>query len=153
MRNWNPKAHNPMMWTDSKGKKHPSTARGLIQWVDETANDLGYHSSLELVTKNPTEGQQLAEVVRTLKKYKPFAGETEFYLSVFAPAYRKKAWQELSPKAKEMNPKIVHYSDYVSHVVRKREQMEKGKKGEALPLSPVVPLVLFAALLFVSRGS
>jgi len=140
---WNPKAKNP----GTPG--HESSARGLIQWIDSTARGLGYKSSLDLIQKNPTEGQQLALVVKTLSWAKPFAGETEFYLSVFSPANRKKAWQELTPLEKSMNPKIVHYADYVSFVVKKREQMEKKKKG----LPSIIPVLLFGALIILTRGS
>ena len=41
-------------------KNRYASARGLIQWVDATAQALGYASSADLVAKNPTREAQLA---------------------------------------------------------------------------------------------
>ena len=74
----NPKAKNPL-----------SSARGLIQFMDATSRGLGYDSSLDLVTKNPTIISQLeGPVYEYLRPYKPFTTESSLYLSVFYPAAR-----------------------------------------------------------------
>lgn len=75
---FNPTAKNPT-----------SSAAGLIQFIDSTAQDLGYLSANDLITKLPTIRDQLAgAVVPYLKKYAPFPTQQSLYMSIFYPAAR-----------------------------------------------------------------
>lgn len=102
---WDPKIKN-----SSQG----ATARGLIQFIDSTAVDLGYTSSLDLVTKNPTVRSQLVgPVYEYLKRWGPFKDQKEFALSIFIPAYRRSDLNTvLSEKIRLANPGIITVGDY-----------------------------------------
>lgn len=77
---WDPKISNPN-----------SSARGLIQFMDTTARDLGYASSIDLVTKHPTiESQLKGPVLKYFLKFRPpFRTKQDLYFSVFLPKYRR----------------------------------------------------------------
>lgn len=67
-----------------------SSAKGLIQFIDSTAQGLGYESSRDLVLKNPTFDEQMqGPVYKYLKTWSPFPEEYLLYMSVFYPAARK----------------------------------------------------------------
>lgn len=104
---WSPTISNPT-----------STARGLIQFIDPTAVDLGYTSSLDLVTKNPTIREQLVgPVYEYLSKYGPFKSQKEFALAIFAPTYRQDDLNTVfSAKIRKANPGIVTVGDYWAKV-------------------------------------
>lgn len=102
----NPQAKNPR-----------STARGLIQWIDATAQGLGYKNSLDLVTKNPTVEQQLDLVVKTLRRYKPFETPTALHMAVFYPAYVHKDINTRFPDhVIKANPGITTPAEYTNYV-------------------------------------
>ena len=122
---WNPAAHN------SK-----SSARGLIQWVDSSAIEDGYTSSIDLVTRNPDIITQLAMVYRRLSRFKPFPDEQALYMAVFYPAARY--WpdgKEFPDSVKAVNPGISTPADYVNFV----------KVNAALALLPFIALGGFLA--------
>lgn len=122
--NWNPQAKNPN-----------STARGLIQWIDSTAQSMGYGSALDLVTRHPTTASQLQGPVRAyFKKYAPYANENEFIGAVFYPAYRRDLSRVLPVEVQRVNPGIRTMGDYIAGV--------RGKLG--LGPSPVVLLAVAA---------
>lgn len=99
---WNPTIKNPY-----------ASARGLIQWVDATAQALGYASSADLVAKNPTREAQLAgPVVKYLKKWAPIRSPAELAAANFYPAYRNKLDTPLPPAVQKVNPGIVTVRDY-----------------------------------------
>lgn len=104
---WNPKIKNPY-----------SSARGLIQFVDNTARGLGYANSFDLVQTHPTrEGQLLGPVYNYLKKYKPFVNDQSLFMSVFYPKARY--WpsnKEFPAYVQKVNPGIRTPSDYVRKV-------------------------------------
>ena len=77
---WNPQIKNPN-----------SSARGLIQFLDRTAQDLGYSSAVDLVTKHPTIESQLRGPVLKyfLKMGPPFKTKQELWFSVFLPKYKR----------------------------------------------------------------
>ncbi len=103
---WNPQAKNTL-----------SSARGLIQFTNKTAQSLGFKDSLDLVTKYPTISDQLPIVKRYLQAFAPFANKQELYLSVFFPAYRKKNPNTIFPgSVRVVNPGIVKIADYVNKV-------------------------------------
>jgi hypothetical protein len=75
---------------DPKISNPRSSAKGLIQFIDSTAQGLGYASSQDLVNKHPTfESQMLGPVTKYLSSYAPFNSEYQLYMSVFYPAARK----------------------------------------------------------------
>lgn len=107
--NWNPWAKNSV-----------SSARGLIQFVDSTAIDLGFKSSLDLVNKNPTVLSQLKVVFNYLKNFYPFNGTQSLYMSVFYPKAR--SWpsnKEFPVDVKISNPGISTPQDYIDLVNKK----------------------------------
>lgn len=103
---WNPQAKSSL-----------SSARGLIQFTNKTAQSLGFKDSLDLVTKNPTISDQLPIVKKYLKQFAPFANKKELYIAVFLPSWRKKNPQTIFPgSVRAVNPGINTISDYVNHV-------------------------------------
>src|SRR4030067_2553397 len=69
---WNPAAKNKL-----------SSARGLLQFTNATAQRLGFADSLDLVEKNPTAVEQLPIVERYLEQYKPYSGKQSLFMAVF----------------------------------------------------------------------
>ncbi len=104
---WNPSAKNPY-----------SSARGLIQFTNRTAQGMGYEDSLDLVNKNPTIEQQLKNpVYKYLKKYKPFKGDQSLFMAVFYPKARN--WhqdKEFPEYVQKVNPGIKTPRDYIKKV-------------------------------------
>lgn len=115
---WNPQIKNPI-----------SSARGLIQFMDATAQDMGYSDSLHLVTEYSTIESQLENPVYSyLRKYAPFATNAELYLSVFYPAYRKQDYRKEFPEnVIKSNPRIKTPAHYVAFVEGKLSDLESGK--------------------------
>jgi hypothetical protein len=107
-------------------KKNPvSSARGLIQIVDASAQDLGYRDSLEAVTKNPTFYSQLDNVVlpyllRWKKKFGSLDTQQKLYMTVFYPvAVTWPEEKEFPVEVQKLNPGIKTPKDYISHVNRR----------------------------------
>ncbi|MCP4355994.1 MAG: hypothetical protein GY793_10275 [Proteobacteria bacterium] len=108
--------------TFSPTVKNPrSSARGLIQFMDSTARGMGYKSSLDLVTKNPTfETQLKGPVYNYLKKFGSFISDADFYMSVFYPKYRKMDVRTVFPShVLKVNPGITDILSYLNHVRKK----------------------------------
>jgi len=113
--------------------KNPnSSARGLIQFLDSTARNLGFSSSLDLVTKYPSfESQIWGPVVQYLKPFAPFPTEQSLYMAVFRPANRNSSLDTLFPEAvRKANPGINTVGDYVSKINRQKGALKAG--GEVL---------------------
>lgn len=72
---WNPQAKNPF-----------STAKGLIQFTNSTAKDLGFVDSSDLIKKNQSIVDQLQIVYKYLSRYKPFKNKQSLYMAVYYPA-------------------------------------------------------------------
>jgi hypothetical protein len=110
---WNPTIKNPL-----------SSARGLIQFIDSTAQGLGYDDSLDLVTQFPdVDSQLLGPVQAYFDLYAPYPSEESFILAVFLPAWRNKALTTVLPDSiKNVNPGIDTLGDYVNRV---RNSMSK----------------------------
>lgn len=117
---WNPTIKNPLP---------NSTARGLIQFIDSTAQDMGYSDSLEIVAMYPDAAGQLREpVFKYLKKYAPFATNAELYLSVFYPASRKQDYTKPFPEhVQKWNPGIITPAHYVAFVEGRLQDYKNGK--------------------------
>lgn len=105
--NWKPDARNPY-----------SGARGLIQFTNTTAKNLGYANADDLYNQNPTDtAQLLGPVLKYLTPMKPFPTEQSLYMAVFYPAAR--TWDpstEFSANIQALNPGIKTVSDYVNKV-------------------------------------
>lgn len=121
---------------NARAKNPRSTARGLIQFTDARAQDLGFNNSLELVNKYPTINAQLDGPVRQdLKKYGPFQSEADLYMSVFYPKARGWDLDRQFPEwVTKNNPGIETPRDYVRKVRQHSYKLFAG------------PLVLSAAL-------
>lgn len=136
---WNPKAANAR-----------STARGLMQWINSRARELGYTDSLDLITKHPTVESQLPVLVKDLKRFAPYTSLTDFALTVFAPAFRKKPQTPLSAAAAAANPGLKTYADYAAAVI-KMARKYPGSSGSAGVLPMIAAGVLGGLALVISR--
>jgi len=105
---FNPRAANPN-----------STAKGIMQWVDARAQDMGYATSQALIDANPTFMDQLSILERDLSRYKPFPDKQSFYMAVFYPAARY--WDpdhEFPEHIQDLNSGIRTPADYTAYVDR-----------------------------------
>ncbi len=105
---WDPQAKNPR-----------SSARGLIQFIDDTAIWLGFPGgSAQLIQEFPTVATQLNGPVREyLKRYGPFTDEFQLFMAVFYPAARTwPADQPFPANVQAVNPGIKTPADYVAAV-------------------------------------
>lgn len=131
---WNPQAKNPN-----------SSARGLLQFTDKTAQTLGYTDSLDLVTKNKSiESQLYFPVLQYLTKFKPFPNKQSLYMAVFYPTARN--WplnKEFPDTVKKVNPGIVTVADYINKI---------DKKTVAGLSGGLLSLMVIGLLLFFSKG-
>jgi hypothetical protein len=102
-------------------KNPKSTARGLIQFIDSTAQNLGYKNSMDLVEKNPTiETQLKIPVYDYLKQYKPFPTKQALYMAVFYPGARLWPINAVFPEnVRKNNPGINTVNDYINLVEKK----------------------------------
>lgn len=104
----NPQAKNPY-----------SSARGIMQWVDARAQELGFRDSADLVAQNPTVRQQLGVVYKDLSRYAPFPSFQSLAMAVFRPTLRYADPDTvLPPKIQAVNPGIKTVGDYVRKVVK-----------------------------------
>ena len=103
---------------DPKIKNPGSSARGLIQFTDETARSLGYNDSLHLVSKNDTFEKQLnGPVYSYLSRYIPYKNKQALYMSVFYPAAMNWPESTVFPQyVRSANPGINTVGDYISLV-------------------------------------
>lgn len=99
--------------------KNPnSSARGLIQIIDSSAQGIGYADSLDAVTQNPDfESQMENVVIPYLAPYAPFPTKQSLYMAVFYPAYRDAPLFKRFPyHVRKVNPGIVTVKDYINKV-------------------------------------
>lgn len=131
---WNTQIKNPY-----------SSARGLIQFTDSTAQSLGYKDSLDLVTKNKSiESQLYFPVLQYLSRLKPFPNKQSLYMSIFYPAARE--WslnKEFPDKVKRVNPGIVTVADYINKI---------DKKTVAGISGGLLSLIAIGIIIFFSKG-
>lgn len=124
--NFNPQAKNRL-----------SSARGLIQFTDETAVSLGYKDSSDLVKKAPTIIDQLPIVERYLLQYAPFPTRQSLFMSVFYPPARNWLPYTSFPQfVIDANPGIVTVYDY----------MKKASKGGVSTAINAIPFILGASI-------
>jgi hypothetical protein len=102
------------------GTERPRYARGLIQFIDSTAQDLGFGSAQDLVNRQPDfESQMRGAVLKYFQKKAPFTSKSDLYMAVFYPAYRKKAADTVFPDSVlRANPGINTPQDYIDHADR-----------------------------------
>jgi hypothetical protein len=99
--------------------KNPySSARGLLQFTDESARELNFESSMDLVTQLPDIPSQIAgAVVPYLQKRGPFPTQQALAMAVFYPAYMHVSPDTVfSAEVQSSNPGIVQVSDYINKV-------------------------------------
>lgn len=110
--NFNPQAKNPK-----------SSAKGLLQWIDSSAKELGFISSQDLINKLSTVDEQLQHAVLPyLKRKMPFNNPQSLFMAVFYPAARN--WpleKEFPANVQAVNPGIKTPFDYISRVYRKNK--------------------------------
>lgn len=130
---------------DPFAKNPRSSARGLIQFIDATARNLGYKNSLDLVNKNPTiESQLLGPVFLYLKQFKPFKNDQSLFLSVFYPRARNWPSFKLFPEnVRKSNPGINTPGDYVRKVYRL----------QGLTYIPPILILIGIGLLYITSKS
>lgn len=106
---WNPAIENTK-----------TRAKGLIQFMPDTARGLGYKDQFDLYAKHPTrESQLLGPVIKYLNQWKPFSSEQSFYMSVLYPALRFKPADTILPaNVQKYNPGLVTIADYVRKIKR-----------------------------------
>lgn len=105
---------------DPQIENNKSHAKGLIQFMPRTAQQLGYKDQYDLVNKNPTvEAQLRGPVLQYFKQFMPFPTEQSFYLSVFYPEYRYRPLDTIFPAiVQQYNPGIKTVGDYFNIVKR-----------------------------------
>jgi len=144
---WNPTIKNPN-----------SSARGLIQFLDKTAQGLGYQSAVDLVTKHPTiESQLRGPVLKYFLQFAPpFKTKQELWFSVFLPRYKKSPMNTViyhDDPAKQAafrraNPGIKTVGDYY----HKLEKMFYKGQSKVLPVIATLALGFLAFRFFFLRG-
>jgi hypothetical protein len=117
---WNPLAKNKL-----------SGARGLIQFMPQTAKDLGYTSADALVNKYPDISSQLlgpvAAYFKLPGKKGPYPTKQSLYMAVFYPTHRSvKPDTVFSSLVRKQNPGIDTVKDYVNYVEGIRKPFVKG---------------------------
>lgn len=117
--NWNPAAKNPT-----------SSARGLIQFMDKTAQGMGFTGSADLIAQYPTIEAQLRGPVRNyLSTWKPYPTRQSLYMAVFYPVARN--WEPtraFPDSVTAANPGIGSPADYIAFV----DSRATGKKNPLL---------------------
>lgn len=119
--NYNPNAVSGIAYNQAlvnQGKELQRFARGLIQFTDSTAQWLGFTDAIDLVIKNPDFVSQMENAVFPyLQKMSPFTSESDFYMAIFFPAYRKKDPSTPFPAyVVAVNPGIRTPQDYINRV-------------------------------------
>jgi len=144
---WDPQIKNPN-----------STARGLIQFLDKTAQGLGYESALDLVQKHPTIESQLRGPVLKyfLKAGGNFPTKQALWFTVFLPRYKNAPMgtviyaDDLAKQAqfRRANPGIKTVGDYY-------HKLEKLFEGAKINLIPAVAILAigFVVIRVIMRGA
>lgn len=114
-----------------------SSAKGLIQFIDSTAQDLGFDSSQDLVdTLDTFEKQMYGAVLPYLQRKKIVAGgrfpnRHSLYMAVFYP--RAMTWpgnKEFPAHVQKVNPGIKTPNDYIGMV----DKITGGLKKKIFPI-------------------
>lgn len=143
---WNPAIKNPNL---------KSSARGLIQIIDDRARQIGFINSLDAVQKNPTISLQLKNVVYPyLKLFTPIQNRNVLAMSVFLPAFRYKDINTAIPtKYREGNPGIYRISDYLKKVYGQSLQVDSQKLySNTLPKLLFLGVLIFLSYKTIKKG-
>ena len=132
-------------------KNPKSSARGLIQIIDSSAQDLGFDSSLDAVTMYPNFESQMRNVVqpyfqRWMKSFGPLDTQQKLYMTVFYPkAVTWDTQREFPDSVKAVNPGINKPQDYIDFV---NARVKEGALHfpKALPLTG---LLIAGALIYL----
>jgi len=155
---WNPLAVSSMptnQYRLSKGLDTvPEYARGLIQFIDPTAQSLGFKDSQDLIDQYPDiSSQLLGPVYAYFAKQTPFTDENDFYLSVFYPAGRGKPLDTVLPDSvRASNPNIVTLQDYINNVKKNfvQEVIQTASQAvETIKSNPLIIIGFIAIIGFV----
>jgi hypothetical protein len=103
---------------DPAAKNPRSSARGLIQFTNSTAQNFGFDDSAALVRQYPDFSRQLEKAVYPyLRNFAPFPTRQALYMSVFYPAFRYVSPDTFfSPDIRAVNPGIARVQDYIDRV-------------------------------------
>ncbi len=124
---WNPVAKNSR-----------SSARGLLQWTDSSARQLGFSDSADMIKKNPAIADQLELVLRYLEPKKPFPTKQSLFMAVFYPAARSWDQDRVFPDTvRSANPGIDTVRDYM--------RLATGNKRSKNDL--IIPIALIGFLI------
>jgi hypothetical protein len=134
-------------WDPAKSNPY-SSARGLLQFLDGTARDLGYEDAEDLVRRHPTvESQLRGPVLAYLSKWAPFATDVALAMSVFYPAFRGALeTQEFPEHVQAANPGIVTVGDYVGRLRTRLAAVRRVLGAVAGFVAPAAPALLLGAL-------
>jgi hypothetical protein len=136
--NFDPQARNPR-----------SSARGLIQIIDDTAKMIFGMNAAALVSRYPDFDSQMDNVVYPFFKYYadrmgPYTSEEQFYLTVFLPAYRDKPLDWIVPDwVKKANPGVDTLQDYVTMALSRAPGTAGSGSGRSS--NPPLPALLLVA--------
>jgi hypothetical protein len=143
---WNPSIKNP---------NPKSSARGLVQIINDRARQIGFSSSLDAVQKNPTISLQLKNVVYPyLKLFTPIQNRNVLAMAVFLPAYRYKDINTPIPaKYRKGNPGIDRISDYLKKVYGQSLQVDSQELySNTLPKLLFLGVLIFLSYKTIKKG-
>lgn len=134
-----------------------SSAKGLIQFIDASAQDMGFNDSLSLVnTFNTFESQMFNAVIPYFELkarqngIKSYMTKQALYMAVFYPDYWDKSIVKPFPAhVREVNPGIDTPADYIRYVDQRVKQsnlvLPESKEQLSAGNPPIPPLLVLAA--------
>lgn len=125
-----------------QAKNQYTGARGLIQFMPDTARSMGFKSADDLVDRySSAEAQLKGPVLDYLSKYKPFTNNQSLYMSVFYPQYRNVPIDTaFSDSIRKVNPGINFVSDYINLVEKRSGKAISFPKKPFSFLGFIIPL-------------
>lgn len=137
-----------------KNAQQNSTARGLIQLTDRAAQDLGFKTSLDAISKYPTIEAQLKGIVLPwLKKFGPYKNDADLLLQVFYPVARRMHPMDALPEPiRKANPGILTPFDYVQRALKSKTSALAAFQKTAGGALPVILIIGIGILFLLKRG-
>jgi hypothetical protein len=151
---YDPQAKSGYPYNKSRVDKYseaPKYARGLIQFIDTSAQGLGYANEVDLIVKCPDFNSQMdGPVYEYFRKMMPFVSKSDLYMAVFYPAYRRKPAATVFPDSVlAANPGIRTPADYIA----KAEMSVASIRLMPVAAGSAVALVAGAVILYlISKG-
>lgn len=128
-----------------------STARGLLQFVNDAAISMGYKSSEDLVLKNPTRTSQiLGPVYQFLKGGMPYKSLGHITMYMLAPSGKYKNYsltQALPPAIQKANS-IRHIKDYQDKMLKNNSSFPYDKKVAGIPKNNTIIAALVLPFIY-----